>query len=181
MFLTLAGAALALAACGDDAGGAGQAAEAGRARAAALEFARCMRANGVDMPDPRSGESGELIVGGPPGDADAAQEPPAKMEAAHKACQKHLADLEPPEMSPEKAREFKARALEHARCMRENGVDFPDPQFGEGGEARIEIGPGNGSGVDPRSPAFQAAQEQCEKLLGGGPGGGGVARAGGGS
>lgn len=59
-----------------------------------------------------------------------------------------------------------AQGLKFSRCMRANGVpNFPDPQAGGG----IEISPG--SGLHPQSPAFQAAQKTCGKLLpGGGPG-----------
>lgn len=50
------------------------------------------------------------------------------------------------------------RGLAYAQCMRRNGVPkFPDPQGG-----RILVGAG--SGVDPRSPAFQKAQEACKDL-----------------
>ncbi len=45
-------------------------------------------------------------------------------------------------------------------CMRSHGVpNFPDPGSGGG----IQIGPS--SGIDPRSPTFQAAQQACQKLL----------------
>jgi hypothetical protein len=44
--------------------------------------------------------------------------------------------------------------------MRSHGVpNFPDPGSGGG----IQIGPG--SGIDPRSPKFQAAQQACQKVL----------------
>jgi len=51
--------------------------------------------------------------------------------------------------------------------MRSHGVpNFPDPSAGGGG---IQIP--SGSGIDPRSPAFQSAQNACSKLMpGGGPG-----------
>lgn len=54
-----------------------------------------------------------------------------------------------------------------ASCMRSHGVpSFPDPSGGGGG---IHITAG--SGINPFSPAFRAAQSQCSKLLpGGGPG-----------
>ena len=56
--------------------------------------------------------------------------------------------------------------LKFSGCMRANGVpNFPDPSAGGG----IQISPG--SGLNPQSPAFQAAQKTCAKLLpGGGPG-----------
>lgn len=57
-----------------------------------------------------------------------------------------------------------------ASCMRSHGVpNFPDP--GSGGGVQISAG----SGINPFSPAFKAAQSQCAKLLpGGGPGTRGV-------
>ncbi len=54
--------------------------------------------------------------------------------------------------------------LAFSECMRSHGVtDFPDPS-GQGG---INIA---GTGVNPSSPAFEAARSTCKKLLpGGGP------------
>lgn len=59
--------------------------------------------------------------------------------------------------------------IRFSECMRANGVpDFPDP--GSGGGINIP------SGMNPRTPAFQAAQNKCFKLLpGGGPSRGGQA------
>ena len=62
--------------------------------------------------------------------------------------------------------------LEFAACMREHGVDMPDPDF-SGGGARMQFRAGAG-GVDPESPTFQKAQEACQEILeeafGDGPG-----------
>ncbi len=57
--------------------------------------------------------------------------------------------------------------VKFAACMRSHGVPkFPDPS-GSGGGIQIP----DGSGINPRSPAFQSAQSACQKLLqGGGPG-----------
>ncbi len=50
--------------------------------------------------------------------------------------------------------------VKFAECMRSNGVpNLPDPTGGGG----IQI-PSN-SGIDPQSPAFQAARAKCSKLL----------------
>jgi hypothetical protein len=47
-----------------------------------------------------------------------------------------------------------------AGCMRAHGVpNFPDP--GPGGDVNITAS----SGLNPRSPAFQAAQQACQKFL----------------
>ncbi len=55
--------------------------------------------------------------------------------------------------------------LRFADCMRSHGVpNFPDPSAGGG----IQIS--SGSGVNPQSPGFQSAQNECSKLMpGGGP------------
>jgi hypothetical protein len=53
-----------------------------------------------------------------------------------------------------------------AKCMRDNGVDMPDPGpegFGQGG----------GSNIDRSSPAFQKAMDACRSLL---PGGGDLSK-----
>jgi hypothetical protein len=58
-----------------------------------------------------------------------------------------------------------ASFLRFSICMRSHGVaNFPDPSPGGG----LRLTPD--SGIDPFSPAFQAAQQHCRKLLpGGGP------------
>jgi hypothetical protein len=56
-----------------------------------------------------------------------------------------------------------------SRCMRSHGVpNFPDPQFQSGPNGGLGIRL-NGTGVDPSSPAFQAAQKECGSILGGAP------------
>jgi hypothetical protein len=50
--------------------------------------------------------------------------------------------------------------------MRAHGVpNFPDPSSAGG------INIQQGSGIDPQSPAFQAAQQACRKVIPGGAGG----------
>ncbi len=58
----------------------------------------------------------------------------------------------------------RADFLKYSQCMRSHGVpDFPDPSPAGG----IHLS----SGMNPFSPAFKAAQANCQKLLpGGGPG-----------
>ena len=55
-------------------------------------------------------------------------------------------------------------ALKFSRCMREHGVDMPDPTFTGHG---IQIGPGPGgkSAIRPDDATFQAAQRACGKYL----------------
>jgi hypothetical protein len=65
--------------------------------------------------------------------------------------------------SPQSPAQLHQDELAFARCMRASGVpNFPDPAAGGGFVV--------GAGVDPASPATQAAHAKCEKLLpGGGP------------
>jgi hypothetical protein len=51
-------------------------------------------------------------------------------------------------------------ALKHARCMREHGVDMPDPTF-EGGGGVKQTGPDEGT---PRAKV-RDAEKACEKYL----------------
>ena len=49
----------------------------------------------------------------------------------------------------------------YSQCMREHGVkEFPDPD----GEGRLTLRARPGSGPDPNSPTFKAAQEECQRL-----------------
>ena len=152
----LAALALGLAACG---GGDGTPASAQSARdanrQAELKFARCMREQGVDFPDPGSGGEGPVKVGG-----DAT---PEELREAEQACESLRKDIKPPELSEEQQQEFKDAALAHARCMREHGIDFPDPTFSEDGGAQVRIGE---RGLDPEDDDFKEAEQQCADKLG---------------
>lgn len=161
-------AVLALAACGSDDSASGGADRAESNRDAALKFARCMRENGIDMPDPTTSEGGGIRLGGP-GSAQEADPPsPETMRRAEEACRQYLGSMKPPERSEEDVQEFKERALAHARCMREEGLDFPDPEFGEDGTMMMHRGK-TGDGLDPNSPKFREALETCREKTGGGP------------
>jgi hypothetical protein len=150
----LAAACLAGTGCGAGTGD-GPAAEADKgdaAHAAALKHARCMRDNGVDMPDPKVNERGVVLtLGQRPGD-DAA------MATAERAC-RHLRPRVPQPTADER-QELADRALRFDRCMREHGVDLPAPRPDGGRDA---------PDVDPDDPTFLAATKACS------PSGSGVA------
>src|SRR4051812_39224544 len=60
-----------------------------------------------------------------------------------------------------KAGSGKADPLKYSQCMRKHGVaKFPDPSAD--GQLRIAAGPG--SGIDPESSVFKAAQQACKAL-----------------
>jgi hypothetical protein len=154
--IPLAAASLALAACGggDDSSAASPEDARAEFREAALAFAQCMREHGVDMPDPEPGSGGIQLMAGP--DADR-----ATMDRAQKACQKHLDKARPPELSDEQESELRERALEQARCMREHGIDVPDPTFGEDGRVQMRMPESAGN-----DPAFEDALEDCAERVG---------------
>jgi hypothetical protein len=158
VLVLLAVAALGLPACGGDgeteaSSGEPTAAEEDEQREAQVKFAECMREQGIDFPDPKPGGGPQTFrVGGDSG-ID-----PQEFEEAQKACDKYRRDIRP-NLSEEEKEEQKERALEFARCMREHGIDMPDPQFGENGEVRI--GGSGGPRFDPDDPDFKAAQEEC--------------------
>jgi hypothetical protein len=127
-------------------------------RKALLDFARCMRSNGVNMPDPQFEAGGRVTQRMGPGKVDA-----EAMRKADKACAKYRESIKAPEMSDADKEKFRKAALEHSRCMREQGIDMPDPQFDENGGAQIRIG--RSSGINPDDPKFKQAQEACRDKM----------------
>lgn len=136
------------------------------AEQAGLDFARCMREHGVDVPDPQAGEGGMVMIGPGPGEVQGGSRsgPPAGFEEADKACRHFLEGLIGDGPGPLDAAE-QDRALKFAQCMRDHGVDMPDPDF-SGGGVRITIGGGPGSATGPDSETFKAAQKACGGLFG---------------
>lgn len=55
----------------------------------------------------------------------------------------------------------KAKALKYAQCMRDNGVDMPDPTFGEDGSIRMGT---MALGKDDDPTVFTAATEACKEF-----------------
>ena len=121
---------------------------------ALLRYARCMRANGVDVPDPRRDADGGMVMEGGPGGGGVDPD----FEEADEECRHLLPERgEGPQLSPEQQDALEEAELAYADCMRDQGVDYPDPDF-SGGGAVIRIGEG---GVDPTDPEFGAADEKC--------------------
>jgi hypothetical protein len=144
---------------------------------AALQFAECMREHGIDMPDPQvSGDGGVMVqIGGPDGESGTGPDP-KEMEAANKDCEHFMKDatagFEPP--SEEDQKKMQEEALAFSKCMRDHGIDIPDPQFSaDGGGFNVSIGSPDGGAddapaIDFESDEFKEANEAC-----GGPDGGG--------
>ena len=140
-----------------------------------LDFTACMREHGVDMPDPEISSAGGgfafgITVEGGPAEEGAEEGPISSAEldqmmAANEACNHFLEgviqEFERPDMS-----EMQDQMLAFAQCMRDHGVDMPDPEFSEDGAVTIFGGPGD-PGMDPGDPAFREASEACNEIFGG--------------
>ena len=145
---------------GEDSGDDGEVTDAER-EDAMLEFTECMREHGVDMPDPQTGGGGQgpMIIqreGGSEADRE-------EFEAAQEECGEIMEDVfgDRPQRDPEEEAEMRDNALAYAECMREHGIDMPDPEFSEGG-----VGMRLGDGIDPDDPDFIEAEEACRPELG---------------
>jgi hypothetical protein len=132
---------------------------------AMLAFARCMREHGIDMPDPDTSGGGSGVVtfsAGAPGDK---LDPDTNtFTEANDACKHLMADAGPQNMSPQQAKEMQDQALAFSRCMREHGVNMPDPSFDGDGHVMMTID--DSSGIDPSDPKFEAAQQACGSAFG---------------
>lgn len=127
---------------------------------AALEWARCMREHGIDVPDPDFGNGGVGIrVRGQGSNPNS-----EKFRRAQEACGTPFGREGPPALSEEERQELQDAMLAFARCMREHGVDMPDPEFGEEGRGVFRVGPGPGA-TAPEQESFEEAQEACQPIL----------------
>ncbi|MGP2443068.1 hypothetical protein [Streptomyces sp. JW3] len=132
-------------------------AAAGSGYQQALDYAECMRENGVeDYQDPEQGGDGRVLIN--PGNAD---DPDS--QAAQEACRDKM-----PQGVGQDARGGdvdSAKVQAWAKCMRENGVPkFPDPEV-EGGQIKINI---DTLGMDPSDARMQKASAACQDKSPGG-------------
>jgi hypothetical protein len=128
----------------------------------ALAFARCMRENGIpDFPDPQVDANGGIMISGPGPGAELDED---TVKAAHEKCQPLMGDGPGSggRIDPEEAARMQEAMLAFAKCMREHGVDFPDPEFSGDGGATFTVG---GPGIDPEDPSFKDAEDACRDLM----------------
>lgn len=165
--LALVAGAVALAGCGSsDPGGGGSTGSQGDSAnsSKAFQFAQCMRSHGVpNFPDPTGGQLNLRVQQSQNGTAvNGVQVNGPAFRSAMNACRSYLPNGGHP-TAAQTARAH-AAALQFSRCMRAHGLpNFPDPQF-SGGKVSMQIG--SGTGLDPNSPAFKAAQRACQPLIG---------------
>jgi len=118
-----------------------------------LEFAQCMREEGIDFPDP------SFDVDGNPNFDDVQIDNEEEFEAAFIACEDILRNAFPDEfdVDPEVEAALIDASLEFSQCMREEGIDFPDPKPGEFGFFAFRD-----ADIDFNSEAVQDAFEICQ-------------------
>jgi hypothetical protein len=122
---------------------------------AMLQWARCMREQGVNVPDP---VDGKITV-------DGEGLSPEQMEAAENACAKWQQMAEPQDGGQELSEEQKQAFLDQAQCMRDRGWDVSDPEF-DGGRVtqqhrRSPDGAATPGEPKPGDPQFEQDLEEC--------------------
>ena len=84
---------------------------------------------------------------------------------ANEECQPLLEDaMGEIEIDPEQQAEMREQMLDFAECMRDHGVDFPDPVFDADGGVTMSAG-GPMEDMDP--DAMNEASEACGEIMGG--------------
>lgn len=162
VIVTLAsvGAVLPLAACGSSPSASASEQGSEREGAARLaDYARCLREHGVEAQvgtPPGGGQAIKIGAKGPVGGR-------GKLEAAQQACKKYQPQPKKVNLTPQQKVEREEAVQKFARCMREHGIEVKASVSGGGIQVQIHGHPG--SGPNPESPAFQQAQNNCQKYM----------------
>jgi hypothetical protein len=84
------------------------------------------------------------------------------MDAAHEACQPLMERViqSAPKPDPEEVARMQEQALAFASCMREHGVDMPDPEFSGDGAMTQSL-----DAATAEDPDMAAANEACRSLM----------------
>lgn len=143
------------------------------AEQAMLDYTQCLREQGLNVPDPEFDEDGRIVVGrstggggdtqgdGEGGDAKPENFSPEAFAKAQEVCGDPPEEAMP-EFSPEDQSAMQDAALKFAKCMREHGIDMPDPEIDDDGGVMMQRA---GEGGDINDPNFQAAQEECQEAF----------------
>ena len=118
-----------------------------------LEFAQCMREEGVNFPDPT------FDIDGNPQFDNLEIENEEEFESAFEKCEDILRNALPEQfdLDPEVEAALVDASLEFSQCMRDQGIDFPDPKPGEFGFFAFRD-----ANIDFSSEAVQDAFEICQ-------------------
>lgn len=128
--------------------------------AALLAFAQCMRDEGFDIEDPTVDADGSVHLAPPEGEGGGHASTEELQEAARGACSEHLEGVTQTAEHGDDTDRLDSM-LAFAQCMRDQGVDFDDPDPSAPGRA---LGDGFHQ-LDRNDPAVQAALEVCQPEL----------------
>ena len=117
-----------------------------------LQFVQCLRDNGVDVPDDALSEG--------PGAIDLQSQ---QVRDALKACEDSAPNLGGDGPGGAMSEEQQTQFIALAECMRDEGVDFPDPKFDANGN--LDLGALASGGINPSDPKVQAAFQTCSKKV----------------
>lgn len=112
-----------------------------------LQYAQCMRDNGVALPDPVAGDAGSMYQG--------VDKNSASFVAANKVCG-HFLDSVVQERQNQDQQDQQQQdddLLQLAQCLREHGIDVKDPVPGKG----------FGTDLDRTDPAVATVLQDCQQ------------------
>ena len=144
---------------------------------AMVAFQQCMKEHGVDVQVATAGQgtvtqgaagpvtaigSGAPNAGAPQVNTNGPD--PSAMAAADTACHHLLPQggMDAPGATMDPA--IADAMVKFSQCMRDHGVNMPDPQF-SGNGVTVQVGSGGDGGIDPSSTAYQAAQTACAAVM----------------
>ncbi len=118
-----------------------------------LNFSQCMREEGINFPDPT------FDIDGNPEFDNLEIENEEEFENAFESCEDILRNALPEQfdLDPEVEAALVDASLEFSQCMRDQGIDFPDPKPGEFGFFAFRD-----ADIDFSSEEVQEAFEICQ-------------------
>jgi hypothetical protein len=132
-----------------------------------------MRDHGIDMPDPTTDSTGNLVLRRPTNVQFGNVADRQRLNAASQACRSNLSGIVQ-QFTPQQRAAMQDRLLKYAQCMRGAGIPIPDPNFSQdNGGGILQQAPG----VNTHDPKFQSADRMCRQQAFGqqaGPGVNGV-------
>jgi hypothetical protein len=135
------------------------------AEEAMLAFTQCLRDGGIDIDDPIIDENGNPQL--PPIEDQTVVpdggdfEPDATMKAMDDVmagCQHHLDGLTFNATEHGDLVDIQDTFVAYAQCMRDHGIDMPDPDFSAGG--MIDL-----SSADPSDDGYEEAHGECKEVF----------------
>ena len=128
--------------------------DADGAEAAIAKYTQCLRDEGIDIEDPTVDADGNVHLS----PIEPSIEPDGTdLDAIIDTCKTHLEGISTAVVSGDGMTELEDALVEYAQCMRDHGVDMPDPDLSSGGGV-IDLG-------NADEAEFDAADAECRQIL----------------